>query len=168
LQYDNPVGDHASTGVGMNSGRIWLLAAGWMSAAAAIAHFACIIGGPDWYIFLGAPRRFAYAAGRGELLPLGMAFTLGGMLSVWAAFAFSAAGTLRLLPLSRLALFMISAVLLVRGMGYFIVPNAQLWRPDLSQTFMITSSAICVVMGACFALGTWQAWPQLSAARTIP
>jgi hypothetical protein len=139
-----------------------------MSVAAALAHFACIIGGPDWYIFLGAPRRFAYAAGRGELLPLAIAFALGGMLSVWAAFAFSAAGALRRLPLSRLALFLISAVLLIRGIGYFIVPDAQFWRPDLSQTFLITSSAICVVMGACFALGTWFAWPQLSAKRTTP
>jgi hypothetical protein len=149
----------------MRGGRPWLLAAGWMSVAAAVAHFACIFGGPDWYIFLGAPRRFAYAAGRGELLPLSIAFALGGMLSVWAAFAFSAAGTLRRLPLRRLALFLISAVLLIRGIGYFIIPDSQFWRPDLSQTFLITSSAICVVMGACFALGTWQAWPQLSQSR---
>lgn len=151
----------------MSSGRVWLLAAGWMSVAAAVAHFACIIGGPDWYIFLGAPRRFAYEAGRGALLPLAITVALGGMLSVWAAVAFSAAGALRRLPLRRLALFLISAVLLIRGVGYFIVPNSQFWRPDLSQTFLITSSAICVVMGACFALGTWFAWPQLSAKRTV-
>jgi hypothetical protein len=152
----------------VNSGRIWLLAAGWMSVTAALAHFAGIVGGPDWYMFLGAPRRFAYAAGRGELLPLAIAFAISGVLSVWAAFAFSAAGTLRRLPLRRLALSLISAVLLIRGMGYFIVPDSQFWRPDLSQTFLMTSSAICVVMGACFALGTWFAWPQLSAKRTTP
>jgi hypothetical protein len=146
----------------VTSARPWLLAAGWMSVVAAVAHFACIIGGPDWYIFMGAPRRFAYEAGRGAILPIVIAFALGGMLMVWAAFAFSAAGAFRRLPLRRLALFLISFVLLTRGIGYFIVPNSQFWRPDLSQTFLITSSAICVVMGACFALGTWRAWPQLS------
>jgi hypothetical protein len=146
----------------VSGARPLLIAAGWMSLVAAIAHFACIAGGPDWYIFMGAPRRFAYDAGRGEILPIVITFGLGGMLMVWAAFAFSAAGVFRRLPLCRIALCLISAVLLIRGLGYFILPNAQLWRPDLSQTFMITSSAICVVMGACFALGTWRAWPLLT------
>jgi hypothetical protein len=140
----------------------WLICAGWMSVVAAVAHIACIFGGPEWYIFMGAPRRFAYAAGRGEIMPVVTTLAIAGMLLIWSAFAFSAADVLRRLPLCRLALILISAVLLIRGVGYFILPNAKLWRPDLSLTFMLWSSAICVVMGACFALGTWRAWPKIS------
>jgi hypothetical protein len=148
------------------SARPWLIAAAWMSAAAALAHVACIFGGPDWYIFMGAPKGFAYATGWRALVTVAVTLALTGMLSVWAAFAFSAARVIRRLPLCRLALVLISAVLLIRGAGYFIVPDASLWRPDLSQTFMLWSSAVCIVMGACFAIGTWLAWPQLSRKET--
>jgi hypothetical protein len=149
-----------------NGARPWLIAAGALSAVASIAHFACIFGGPDWFIFLGAPKGYAYAAARGAILPYVIAAALGTIIAVWAAFAFSAAGIIRRLPLSRLALVLISAVLLARGFGYFIVPGAKFWRPDLSLTFMWWSSSICIVMGACFALGTWRAWPALSAKRS--
>jgi hypothetical protein len=150
----------------INDARPWLIAAGWMSAAASIAHLACMFGGPKWFIVLGAPKGFAYAAARGAILPYAVAVALATMLAVWAAFAFSAAGVIRRLPLWRLALVLISAVLLIRGCGYFIVPDAKFWRPDLSSTFMWWSSSICIVMGGCFAIGTWRAWPQLSQ-RTI-
>jgi hypothetical protein len=42
--------------------RPWLIAAGWMSVAGSLIHLACIIGGPDWYRFLGAGDRIARAA----------------------------------------------------------------------------------------------------------
>ena len=74
----------------MNAARPWLIAAAGMSAAASIAHMACIAGGPDWYIFLGAPRRFAYDAGRGVIKPIIITLALAGMLAIWAAYAFSA------------------------------------------------------------------------------
>ncbi len=144
------------------SARPFLLAAALMSVAASLAHLACIIGGPDWFIFLGAPRRFAYQAAQGAILPIAITCALAAMLAVWAAFAFSAAGTIRRLPLTRLVLVAISVVLVGRGVSYFAFPLWTIWRPDLSQTFMIWSSLIVLIMGTCFAIGTWLAWPQLS------
>jgi hypothetical protein len=41
------------------------------------------------------------------------------------------------------------------------LPNA--WRPDLTYGFTLWSSLIVLALATCFALGTSQAWPNLSA-----
>ncbi len=146
----------------MNTARPWLIAAGGMSLVAGLAHLACIVGGTSWYLFLGAPKGFAYAAGRGDLRPALITAGLAAIILAWAAYAFSAAGLFRRLPLRKTALVAISVVLVGRGASYFFAPFWAGWRPDLSQTFIVWSSLITLVMGACFAIGTWRAWPQLS------
>ena len=84
---------------------------------------------------------------------------IAAVLGIWALFAFSAAGTVRRLPLTRTALVAISTVLMLRAiMGLF----GAMWRPDLSGTFMLISSLIVLALGLCFAIGTWRAWPHLS------
>ncbi len=134
-----------------------------MSVAAALAHLACIAGGPDWYLFMGAPPQLVAAAEQGDaklgIMTAGIAIIIFG----WAAYAFSAAGLIRRLPLTKLALIAISLVLVVRGTSYFVVPLWHGWRPDLSPTFLVWSSLICVAMGLCFAIGTWQSWSTLGA-----
>lgn len=139
----------------MSDGRIWLLSAGWMSIAAALSHFACIIGGPDWYRFMGAGEGIARAAESGSLVPAIMTAIIGTIILGWAAYAFSAIGILPKLPLLRTGLVLISAVLLMRSLAYFLRDT---WRPDLSQEFMAWSSAITLVMGLTFAIGTFLTW----------
>ena len=140
--------------------RPFLLAAGWMSVTASLLHIACTIGGPDWYLFFGAGEQFARAAERGSLVPPVMTLGIAIVLAVWAIYAFGAAGIGWRPPLARTALAAISAVLLLRAAMAFV---PAFWPPE-NQTaaFIVTTSAICLVMGACFAIGTWRAWPQLS------
>ncbi len=141
------------------SARPLLIAAGWMSIAASLLHIACIVGGPAWYRFFGAGEDIAQAAERGSWMPVLITLAIAGILAAWALFAFSAAGLVRPLPLTRTALVAISAVLLLRAAaGLF----GAFWRPDLSGSFMLWSSLIVLLLGLCFAIGTWQAWPQLS------
>jgi hypothetical protein len=146
----------------VNGARPWLLLSGWTSIAVALAHLACIVGGASWYLFMGAPPGLVLAAerGNGQLAMATVAIAI--IIFGWAAYAFSAAGLIRRLPFMRLALFAISIILLGRGLSYFLFPVWSGWRPDLSQTFMLWSSLICLFMGACFALGTWLIWPSLS------
>ncbi len=47
----------------------WLIAAGVLSAAAALLHLAIVAGGPDWYRFFGAGEGMARMAERGLLRP---------------------------------------------------------------------------------------------------
>lgn len=141
-----------------------LALAGWMSVAAALAHFACIPLGAPAYRFLGAGERMAHGAEKGAWYPHLMTYAIGAILLVWAAYAFAAARHVTgagapLLPLHRTALIAICAVLLLRGLAV-LAPNA--WRPDLSLTFKWVSSLIVLMLAAAFIAGTWQAWSALN------
>ncbi len=139
-------------------GAAWLIAAGVISIAAALAHLACIVGGPVWFRAMGAGERLARGAERGDVRPALVAGAVAAVLFVWAAIAFSAAGLIPALPLTGVALVAISAVLLVRGLA---VPVMQKWRPDLPPSFIYGSAAIVTAYGLIFAIGTWHAWPTL-------
>jgi hypothetical protein len=140
--------------------RPFLLAAGWMSVAASLLHIACIIGGPDWHRFFGAGEVLARAAERGSPVPAVMTSVIAAVLAGWAAYAFSAAGSIVRLPLIRTALLAIAVVLLARS-ALFFVPAA--WEPENRRfAFMFWTSFACFVMGICFALGAWHSWSTLS------
>lgn len=143
----------------MLSARDWLIAAAVMSGVASLLHLACIVGGPDWYRSLGAGERMAQLAARGRPGPTVITLGIAGVLAVWGLYALSAAGIVARLPLLRLALILISTVLIARALGG---PLMQRWRPDLSLTFLYGSSAIVLVYGLTFAIGTWLVWPTLS------
>ncbi|MEQ1551109.1 hypothetical protein [Sphingorhabdus sp.] len=117
------------------------------------------MGGPDWYRFFGAGEDMARAAEQGRWIPAILTSIIAAILAGWAAFAFAAAGKIVRLPLIRTALVLISAVLLLRSLAVF---SPSFWAPEHSMAFRIWSSAIVFVLGACFALGTWRAWPTLS------
>ena len=141
--------------------RTWLIIGGVLSAIVALAHLAVIAGGPDWYRFFGAGDRMARAAARGELRPALITIGIAAILFVWTAYAFSGAGLIPRLPLLRTGLVAISAVYLLRGLA----PVALLLvRPGLMSPFVWWSSAIVLVYGLAYAIGTWAAWPRLSGA----
>ncbi|AOG02406.1 MAG: hypothetical protein ACT6R2_02235 [Blastomonas fulva] len=144
----------------LQQGNIWLIVGGSLSVAAALLHLACIIGGPDWYRFFGAGEGIARAAARGSWVPVIMTLGIATVLAIWAAYAFSGAGLIARLPLLRTGLVVISAIYLLRGLVLFFPSAFQ--RPDLSETFLRWSSAIVLVFGLVYAIGTWRAWNSLS------
>jgi hypothetical protein len=144
-------------GLGRNP---WLMAAGVATLAAAAVHVACIVGGPDWYRALGAGERMAQAAERGSATPALITIVIAAILGLWAAYAFSGAGFVARLPLLRVGLVAITVVLLGRGLVLFFPPLLR--RPDLSSGFILWSSLIVLALGLLYAIGTWQAWSQLS------
>jgi hypothetical protein len=139
--------------------KAWLVAGGALSVIAALAHLAVIVGGPDWYRFFGAGEGMARAAERGELRPALITVCIAALLLVWAAYAFSGAGLIPRLPLLRRALVAISVVYLLRALAPAAI---LLFRPGLMSPFVWWSSAIVLVYGLAYALGTRAAWPRLS------
>jgi hypothetical protein len=135
----------------------WLVAGGWLSAAAALLHVGVIIGGPDWYRFFGAGEAMARMAERGSPVPALVTLAIAMVLAVWAAYAFAGAGLIRRLPLMRTALVAISTIYLARGL--LIVPVLLQPAP---AAFDVWSSLVVLVYGATYALGTKRAWSQLS------
>lgn len=136
----------------------WLIIGGILSAIAALMHIAIIIGGPDWYRFFGAGERMARAAEQGRLMPTLITLGISAMLTIWAAYAFSGAGLIPRLPILRIALVIISGIYLLRALA--VVP-ALLTPTEQSPAFWLVSSAIVLIYGLAYAIGTWRAWPHL-------
>ena len=136
----------------------WLIAAGLLDVAAALLHVAIIFGGPDWYRFFGAGEAMAQAAQSGSVRPTLITIAIASVLATWAAYAFSGAGLILRLPLLRTGLVAISAIYLARGL---VVMPILLLRPELTDPFLLWSSAIVLVFGLAHAIGTWSAWNGL-------
>lgn len=147
------------TSVAANPGSTWLLIGGALSVAAALLHIACIFGGPDWYRFFGAGEGMARAAARGDWTPTMITLAISAVLLIWAAYAFSGAGTLPRLPLLRTGLVTITAIYLLRALIF--VP-LHLWRPQHTDSFAIWSSLIVLLYGTVYAIGTIKAWRYLT------
>ncbi len=140
----------------------WLVTGALLSAAAAIMHLAVIVGGPDWYRFFGAGEEMARMAERGSPLPALITLGIAALLATCAAYALSAAGQIRRLPLIRTALVAISAVYLLRGLVLF---PALALNPAKVDAFMLWSSLIVLAYGVVHAVGTYRAWPALARSR---
>lgn len=138
----------------------FLIAGGVLSGAASLLHLAVIAGGPSWYRFFGAGEGMARMAERGSLTPTLVTLGIATVLAVWAAYAFAGAGLIPRLPLMRTALVLISAVYLLRGL--VLIP-ALVLNPGGVTPFVLWSSLIVLVYGVCYVVGTWVAWPALSA-----
>ena len=141
----------------------WLVLAALLSAAAALLHLGVIAGGPDWYRFFGAGERMARLAEHGSPAPALITLAIAAILALWAAYALAGAGLLPPLPLMRTALLAITSIYLLRGL--VLVPLL-VFRPAAVDRFALWSSLIVLAFGIVHAVGTWRAWPTLSAART--
>ncbi|WP_339915026.1 hypothetical protein [uncultured Brevundimonas sp.] len=142
----------------MSSSNPWLLLAAGLSAAAALAHLAIILGGPRWYAFFGAGQRMVRLAERGS--PIATLITLGiaAVLTIWSVYALSGAGVLPPVPLLRPGLVAISAIYLIRALVF--VPVMSL-RTGRASPFAWISSTIVLVFGLAYTVGTWTAWESL-------
>ena len=135
------------------AGNRYLVAGAWCCFAAALAHLGCIMFGGDWYRFFGAGEHMARMAEQGLWYPTLVTSFIVAMLVVWGCYALSGAGVIRRLPLTKLALVLISGVFLLRGVA--LVALMPMF-PENSLTFWLVSSAICLLIGGLFAVGTWQ------------
>lgn len=138
-----------------------LVLGGILTGVASLLHLAIILGGPDWYRFFGAGERMAQLAAHGSTYPTVITAAIAVVLGIWALYALSGAGVIRRLPLLRLALVLIAAIYLIRGiLGVPLVlfmdnPYANELRAKM--TFMVLSSGICICLGLCYAVGAARA-----------
>lgn len=121
--------------------------AGIISAIGALIHFAAIAGGTAWYVFFNAPPQVVASSRDGTWLAPVSTSTIGLLMSVCAAYAFSALGRLPRLPLPRFMLGGMAGVCLLRAV--VIVPLA-INHPQLRNTFEVVSAVIWGLAGAGF------------------
>lgn len=140
-----------------NSNKL-LLSAALFCFIAALAHAGCIVFGGDWYRFFGAGEEMARMAEQGRWYPSVVTSGIVIVLLIWALYGLSGSGAIKRLPLTRLALVVISGVFLLRGFSFVgLMPLF----PENSLAFWIVSSAICLSIGLLFAVGTFQQWSNL-------
>ncbi|MBN7826864.1 hypothetical protein [Bowmanella dokdonensis] len=128
------------------------------SAMAALAHLGCIAFGGDWYRFFGAGEQMARMAEQGHWYPAAVTSALVVILLLWSLYALSGARVIVHLPFLRLGLCVIAGIYLLRGMAFVGIMRM---FPDNSLSFWLVSSGICLSIGLLYAIGTYQAWPQL-------
>jgi putative oxidoreductase len=157
----------------MPNGRMWLCAAAWFTAVAALLHLAVIAGGPDWYRFFGAGERTARLAARGAASPAVLSAAIAGVLGVWALYGLSGAGVVRRLPALRPALLTIAAIYIARGLlavpFVLLAPGPYAAELRGRMAFLIVTSLICLALGACYAGGAAavESPPRPPGARTL-
>jgi len=144
----------------LSAGSNFLLLAAAFSAIAALAHIGIVVGGPSWYRFFGAGEGMARLAANGSWYPALVTIGIAAVLTLWSAYALSAAGFLPALPFLKAVLVVVSAVYLLRGLGGFAL--AAFAPGSNSPAFWAWSSAICLVIGVVHAIGLAKQWPALS------
>lgn len=91
----------------------------------------------------------------GKMEPTVVTVAIAAVLVVWALYAFSGAGWIGELPLTRYVLPVIAAVYLARAVGF------PLLKPRFSENttaFWLWSSGICFVLGLLYAVGSVFVW----------
>ena len=139
----------------LSTGSIALTIGASLSAAAALAHLACIAIGAPAYRLMGAGERMARAVEAGQRRPTLVTLAVTGVLLVWAAFALSGAGVLAPLPLTKFALVAISIAYLGRAVAFPLLKPS---FPGNSNTFWVVSSGVCGIIGLVHAYGTVVLW----------
>lgn len=127
-----------------------LISAGIIASASAIWHLLCIVGGPSWFAFARAPQSIVDSAAQGTLLaPIGTAI-VAVLMFACSAFAFSAVGIIRTLPLLRPALITIAILCSLRGL--IAIPTFV--TPAGLDSWQIVASTIWFYVGICFIAGS--------------
>ena len=137
---------------------IFLICGALFSAVAAVGHLVCIILGGDWYRFFGAGEQLALLSEQGHWYPTVVTSVIVVVLFIWSLYALSGARLIVRLPLLRLGLCVISLIYLLRGIAFAGIMSM---FPENSLMFWLVSSSICLMIGACYAIGTYQSWSTL-------
>jgi hypothetical protein len=92
----------------------------------------------------------ALLAERGHWYPTVITLFIAIVLFIWGVFCLSGSGLLTPLPFYRWVLFAITAIFLIRGLC--IYPPFR-FLDNLSDTFWIWSSLICLLIGVTYLFG---------------
>jgi hypothetical protein len=126
----------------------FLVAGGLIAAATAFWHLLCIIGGPSWYAFARAPQVIVESAKQGTFLAPAGAFVIAGLMLSCTAYAFSAAGLIRKIPLLKSALATIAFMCLARAFA-----AAPMLFNSTIDTWEAVASSGWLFVGGCFLMG---------------
>jgi hypothetical protein len=113
--------------------------------------------------FFGAGEPMALMAEQGLWYPTIVTSGIVIILFIWSLYGLSGSGAIKRLPLTRVALVIVSSIFLLRGVSFVsLMPLSPDKESENSLTFWLISSGICVFIGTLFAVGTYQQWSRLA------
>lgn len=137
-----------------------LTVAGICTALASVTHLMIIVGGGNWYRFFGAGEQMATMQEQGSSYPAMVTFIIACILALWSLYAFSGAKIIAKLPFTKSILTIVSLIFLARGLlaipVVILADSPYMAELASNMDFMIISSLICLIIGSCYALGTYQ------------
>ncbi|MDN3379343.1 MULTISPECIES: hypothetical protein [unclassified Pseudoalteromonas] len=131
-----------------------LTSAGVIAFAVAVWHLLCIWGGPSWYTFARAPHVLIESAQQGTYLAPAATIIVAGLMLTCSVYAFSAAGTIRKMPLTTAALSTIALICVARA----LIAVPLLIRSTELDIWQLVASSVWLYVGICFLLGAKAYW----------
>ena len=151
----------------MFTGNQWLKMGGILSFAVALLHLVIIFIGAPAYRYFGAGEEMARGAESGSLFPAMMTVVLVVIFAIWGLYAFSGAAMFRRLPLLRIALPLIGAIYILRGLAIF----QQIFQISTSaeqfEAREVVFSLVSLVIGLAYLIGTVINWRGLRASSRV-
>jgi hypothetical protein len=129
---------------------IWIYLAGIIALIGVVIHIAAVFGGASWYAYFGAPRSVVQSARDGTWLAPVSALVIASLMAICAAYAFSALGVIRRLPLLRTGLAGMAIVCLLRAL---VLWPLMINHPALRNTFEIVAAIVWGLAGVGFVFG---------------
>ncbi len=140
-----------------------LMIAGSLSLAVALGHFVfAFVSGPAGYRYFGAGERMARLSEAGSPVPPLLTLCAAVLFGLAGLYGIAGAGAIRALPYLRVALLVVSAVYVIRGL--LVIPQAiSLWS-DPGSVFprQIVFSIVSLAIGAFYVIGTIGRWRSLA------
>lgn len=131
-------------------GQFCLLLAALIATFTAMAHLSCIVLGPECYRAQMAPQSIVESAVNGTLLaPLGTV-VVSLLFMLCSIYSLSRAKIIRPLPLTNLAIVILAAICVIRGLLAF---QLKIRHPELVGVPELISSFIWFVSGLLFWFG---------------
>lgn len=120
----------------------------------AIFHLACLIGGPKWVAFAGAPEWAVESIREGTWIGYAVTLLITAILTFWAIYAFSGAGKIKKLPFLKTIIGITAFMLISRGL--IILPLLPRW--NWGSPFYIFHGVLSfyvLSLGVAYAIGLY-------------
>ncbi|HVR95298.1 MAG TPA: hypothetical protein VMW27_01695 [Thermoanaerobaculia bacterium] len=147
------------------SGRRALAAGGLLSAGIALLHVVIIFVGAPAYRYFGAGEEMAQKAAEGSYFPALLTAIVTLFFALFAFYGLAGAQVAPRPPLLRTGLIAIGAIYTLRGLLLAPQLAAYMSNAPLLAPKDLVFSAVSLVIGLLYLLGTWQAWPNLRTAK---
>lgn len=146
-------------------GKRTLVAAGVLSAGIALLHVIIIFAGAPAYRYFGAGEEIARQAEAGSYLPGLLTAVVALFFAIFALYALAASQALPRPPLLRTGLITIGVIYALRGLLLASQLSQYMAHAPLVGSKDLVFSAVSLLIGLLYLLGTWRAWPSLGAPR---